>query len=220
MASAPFVQDDEHVAEIDPAGRECRKHVQRLFDHQPFRHVQHNSARPACGVQGGKLVGAAVDGRKQIRTKPFRHVAFGRRVLARHQLVQAAEYHALPGQFRIEMTRTYRLSRTVALPERATPSRRTACGNARLVRRRTRQRKLFEVETADVGSHPFFQAPIGQRQFEKCLPCPAAQRRQPRRLAALRQKELKGFEVETIRELEHVAGSRITEDANRVTENG
>ena len=44
--------------------------MQRPLDHHSLGHVEHHSARPACGVQGGELVGAVIDGRKQIRPQP------------------------------------------------------------------------------------------------------------------------------------------------------
>jgi len=51
--------------------------------------------------------------------------------------------------------------------------------------------KLFEPEAPNIGPHPFFQFPVGQRQFLKRRPRLPAQRNQPRRLAAIGQEGIK-----------------------------
>ncbi len=69
-------------------------------------------------------------------------------------------------------------------------------GQSRGKRRRARdprQTKLIETEQANVGAHPFFVGPAGQRQILENLPGGAAVGRQPIGLVAACEKSVEGI---------------------------
>ena len=205
-------EHDQRVSQVDPVGRERRKHVQRTVDHHALGHVEHHAARPTGGVQRGKLIGMVIDGRKQIRPQQVSMRA--------DQLVQTAEQNALPGQRGVEVCagraaiQRRRVARKIharaekRLDVRSPSSLGTEVPSPRcpfplppspfnpvpvLVPRRCREPKLLQPEPADIGPHPFFQFPVGQRQLLKRRPCLPAQRDQPRRLPAIGQKRFERF---------------------------
>jgi hypothetical protein len=89
----PLVEHDQGMAEIDPAGRKRREHVQRAVDHDPFRHVEHHRARPAGGVQCRELVGVKIHRGEKVRPQQI--------AMLGHQFVKAAKQHAALRQDRI-----------------------------------------------------------------------------------------------------------------------
>ena len=176
-------QHDQCMSEIDPARRKGRKHVQRPLDHHALGHIKHHSARPASGMQRRELIGVVIDRREQIGPQPIAELA--------HQLIQASEQHAPAGQFRIK---TSLVRPTI---KRACPARKLhAFAQKRLghgltvSRGPSEERELFQPEPSNVGPHPLFELPIGQRHLQKRRPSLSPQCDQPLRLPAIGQERL------------------------------